>query len=89
MVSSIQQLDPQTKAKVLVAQYVNDHRTHDEELTLKEVHIVWFSKTLHNWKAILTTSIPDNRIYEVTYNGSAKVCYIDVYEKKDNVVAAD
>lgn len=38
-----------------------------KELTLSEVYVVWFAFVRGNWKAILSTSRPDGRIYEVSY----------------------
>lgn len=36
-------------------------------LHLEEVYVVWFAFVRGNWKAILSTSRPDGRIYEVSY----------------------
>ncbi len=85
-------LSRDTMARVLVARYYNEHRTLPEEqpeLTLSEVHLVWFSKTLGNWKALVTTDLPDNVYYEVTYNGAKETTYVDVYKKTDNVAFPD
>lgn len=49
------------------------------------VHVTWFCKTLQNWKGLLITDLPDNKFYEVTYDGDKDVMYIDVYEKTLNV----
>lgn len=57
--------------------------------SLDEVMIVWFSKTLQNWKALVTTTLPDGMYYEVTHNGTGNVTYVDVYKKFDNVVVPD
>lgn len=38
-----------------------------EPLNLSEVYVVWFAFVRGNWKAILSTSRPDGRIYEVSY----------------------
>jgi hypothetical protein len=38
-------------------------------------------------KALLSTSLPDGRYYEVTYNSEKKEMYVDCYAKlKQNVV---
>ena len=50
-----------------------------------EPYIVWFSKTLQNWKAMLSTDAPDGLYYEVTHNGSKGETYVDTYEKRSNV----
>lgn len=49
-----------------------------------EVYIVWFVKALQNWKALVSTSLPDGRYYEVTFNGNKKVAYVDTYVKTAN-----
>ena len=48
--------------------------------------IVWYTKTLQNWKALVTTTLGDARYYEVTYNGELNEAYIDEYLKAINVV---
>ena len=53
--------------------------------SLDEVYIVWFSKTLQNWKAMVSTTLPDGMYYEVTYDGDKGKIYLDAYKKFDNV----
>ena len=74
------------KAKKLVVDYFNGRvdRTDNIELTEDEVFIVWFSKTLQNWKAMVSTTISDGMYYEITYNGDRKESYIDAYKKWEN-----
>lgn len=50
-------------------------------LTLGDVYIVWFAKTLQNWKAVLSTTRADGLIYETTHDGNLGVTYLDVYSK--------
>lgn len=50
-----------------------------------EVYIVWFAFTLGNWKALASTTLPDGRYYEVTYNKAKNEIYVDTYLKVDNV----
>ena len=56
------------------------------ELTENDIYIVWFSKTLQNWKALLSTDLHDGLYYEVTYNGDKHSAYVDTYKKQDNTV---
>lgn len=74
------------KAKRLVIDYFNSRveKTDNVILTEKDVYIVWFSKTLQNWKALVSTTISDGMYYEVTYNGDKKETYLDVYKKWEN-----
>lgn len=79
------------KAKRLVVEYYNSHVdiTDGFEISENQVFIVWFSKTLQNWKALVSTTVPDGQYYEVTYNGDKKETYVDVYKKWDNVRVPD
>lgn len=58
----------------------------DQPLTYDETRIVWFSKTLENWKALVITTRPDSRYYEVTASGARGEIYIDTYQKVRNSV---
>lgn len=55
-------------------------------ITTDDVYIVWFCKTLQNFKIILSTPLLDNMLYEFSYNGDKKEAYLDAYEKTDNKV---
>lgn len=81
----------QEKAKQIVIDYYNEHVeiTDNKKLTESEVFIVWFSKTLQNWKALISTTISDGMYYEVTYNGDKKEIYLDAYKKWENVCVKD
>lgn len=50
------------------------------------IYIVWQCKTLQNRKWILATNLPDNRLYELTYNGDKNEFYLDEYDKVSNTV---
>ena len=79
------------KAKRIVLDYCNQHLdvTDGVELTLEQVYVVWFCKTLQNWKALVSTELPDGMYYEVTYNGDKQETYLDAYKKWDNVCVPD
>lgn len=81
----------QEKAKQIVIDYYNGRveKTDNKKLTAEEVFIVWFSKTLQNWKALVSTTISDGMYYEVTYNGDKKETYLDAYKKWENVCVKD
>lgn len=81
----------QEKAKQIVIDYYNEHVeiTDNKKLKESEVFIAWFSKTLQNWKALISTTISDGMYYEVTYNGDKKETYLDAYKKWENVCVKD
>lgn len=81
----------QKKAKQIVIDYYNDRveKTDNKKLTESEVFVVWFSKTLQNWKALISTTISDGMYYEVTHNGDKKETYLDAYKKWENVCVKD
>lgn len=75
-------------AKALVFDWIvvglgikKDHPT----FSIDEVYIVNFGFILGCWKANISTSIPDGRYYEVTYNKAKGEAYVDTYEKTHNV----
>ena len=74
------------KAKQIVVDYFNSRvdKTDNVILTKEDVYIVWFSKTLQNWKALVSTNISDGMYYEVTYNGDREETYLDAYKKWEN-----
>lgn len=82
----------QDKARVLVYKLVLELLDKSDERPLfsfNDVYVVWFSKTLQNWKALVSTNLPDGMYYEVTYNGEKRETYIDAYKKVKNVCVTD
>ena len=55
-------------------------------ITEEDVYVVWFSKTLQNWKALVSTNkLHENDYCEVTHNGDKNETYCDVYNKVLNI----
>ena len=81
----------QKRAKELVTKYFNDHvdKTDGKKITEDDVFIVWFCKTLQNWKALVSTTISDGMYYEITHNGDKNETYLDAYKKWENVRIPD
>ena len=79
------------KAKRIVVEYFNStvEKTDNVTLTEEDVYIVWFSKTLKNWKALVSTNISDGMYYEITYNGDRRETYLDAYKKWENKCIPD
>ena len=76
----------QERAKQVVMDYVNEHldKTDNIQIELCDVYVVWFCKTLQNWKCLLSTNLPDGMYYEVTFNGDKQELYLDAYKKFEN-----
>lgn len=81
----------QEHAKRLVVEYFNAHVdvTDGKRITTDDVYVVWFCKTLQNWKALVSTTVSDGMYYEITHNGDKGETYVDVYKKWENVCVKD
>jgi hypothetical protein len=79
------------QARKFVQDYFNvfAEKTDDFYLELEDVYVVWGCKTLQNWKALVSTNVPDGMYYEVTHNGEKRETYIDAYKKVNNVCIKD
>ena len=81
--------DPILQARTMVHRTVNDYLNDADKIKMEDVYIVSFAYVLGGWKALVSTTIPDDRYYEVT-SRPADVTYIDVYVKeRQEVVAKD
>lgn len=80
---SPEQFIPFCKEQVL--NYANEHIDKTEnKISLDDVFVVWYCKTLQNSKAMLSTKISDGMYYECTYNGDKGELYLDAYKKWEN-----
>lgn len=64
----------------------SDATDKNGQIDIENVFIVWMCKTLQNYKALLSTTIPDGMYYEFTWNGDKEEGYLDAYKKWKNVV---
>ena len=74
--------------KQKVAEYFNRKKEKTDitpEMKEEDVYVVWYSKTLQNHKALLSTPISDGMYYEITYNGDRNELYFDAYKKWENI----
>jgi hypothetical protein len=55
--------------------------TDNTELTMDDVYVVTYAYVLGGQKAMLSTTLPDGKYYEVTYNTSKGEIYVDQYVK--------
>ncbi len=73
-------------ARQLVVNEFNANVDATDEFRLKDedTFVVWFAKTLKNWKALVSTTVPDGKYYEVTFDGANNRAFIDTYVKHKN-----
>lgn len=74
--------------KAKVAEYHNQKKDKTDltlVMTVNDVFVVWYSKSLQNHKALLSTPVSDGMYYELTYNGDKKELYFDAYKKWENI----
>lgn len=80
----------QETARKIIRDYFNSHvDVTEEKITLDDVFVVWWCKTLQNWKALVSTAVPDGMYYEVTHNGDKGETYVNVYKKWENYCVKD
>ena len=73
------------KCKRLVADYtINNTDNLIDWEGPRDVYVVWYSKSLKNHKALLSTPVSDGMYYECTYNGDKNEIYFDAYKKVEN-----
>lgn len=53
-------------------------------VTKSDVYCVWYSFILNNSKCLISTTRPDHKYYELTYNHETKQVYVDAYVKLMN-----
>lgn len=76
------------KAKQIIREHIDGCAKRDKIFPVPDyaVFVVWQCKALQNWKFLLATNLPDQRYYELTYNGDKKEWYLDDYVKIQNKV---
>ena len=70
--------------KEKVREYVGAHVDSTDKMIPFTVYIVWYAKTLQNWKALVSTTLLDGMYYELTLNGDKQELYLDAYKKFEN-----
>lgn len=73
-----------TRAALVVTDYIKEHLDKSDPEPYFEVFIVWKCKTLQNWKFLISSTLYDGMYYEVTYNGDKEEWYLDAYKKFEN-----
>ena len=74
-------------AKELVQDYIQSRldKSDDMNISLDQIYVVWFCRTLQNWKCLISTTLPDGMYYEVTHSGDTNETYLEAYKKWENV----
>lgn len=83
------QIENQEKARQIVISYIQkwiEEGNHQILIQHDDIWIVWYVRSLQNWKCILGSSLPDGVTYEVTYDGDKAEYYLDVHKKIESVV---
>jgi len=57
---------------------------YEEKFKIKDLHLVWLSKSLQNFKCVIIDLGKNQRYYECTYNGDKDELYVDIYQKEHN-----
>lgn len=84
----IEKRDFVAKAKETLMCYLDEYENGAEETTY-EIFVVWFTKTLQNWKVMMITTLREEMYYEVTHDGNKKITYVDIYQKVENAIVPD
>jgi hypothetical protein len=79
----------EAKAMRIVSSYIFSQLEKTDPVPQFDVYIVWFCFTLGNWKALVSTTLPDGMYYEVTYDYHKKRTYLDAYKKFSNQMIPD
>ena len=74
------------QSKQIVHDYAVEHMDKTDTQPPFDVFVVWYSKSLQNHKALLSTTLTDGMYYEITYNGDKQEAYLDAYKKFENRV---
>jgi Family of unknown function (DUF6275) len=74
-------------AKKLVADNYNasHNSSRTPSLSLDDVYIIWFTKLLASWKAVVASTAVRGLVWIVSYNGPRNEAYVEVYKRVNNV----
>lgn len=78
-----------SKAMHIVRSYVIGQLDKTDPIPRFNVYVVTSTYILGNWKAMVSTSLPDGMYYEVTHDYNEKRTYLDAYKKFANHMIPD
>lgn len=67
-----------------VKKHIQDNLEKTDPKVDFDVYIVWFCFILGGWKALVSSTLPDGRYYEATFNKITDEVYVDTYVKVNN-----
>jgi hypothetical protein len=80
---------PDRAREAVLNHYNSKHHASGSSINMDDVYVVWFAYVLGAWKALVSTTVPDDRYYEVTFDKERGVAYLDEYQKAENVVLVE
>lgn len=72
--------------KAIVNYYIKHNKDNGNGLSIGDVYVVWYCKTLQNIKALFGTPIDDGMYYECTFDGIENRMYINAYKIIDQEI---
>lgn len=73
--------NPSLQVRMAVLEAVNEYLAEIDQIELEDVYIVMYAYVLSGWKAMVSTTIQDDRYYEVTHEAGGRT-FVDVYHKE-------
>lgn len=67
------------RARKIVRGYVDQWLAGKGEAYTYDVYVVWFSRLMGNWKAFISTSIPDMDSFQIWYDHDRDKTYVEVF----------
>lgn len=81
-------LTPQEQAIGIVYEFVKSHLDPSDEkhvtFGLDEIYVVQFTYILGNWRAMVSTTLPDGMYYEVIYQKNHGVVRLNAFKRYDH-----
>lgn len=72
--------EPTLQVRLAVLTTINEYLPDADQVELEDVYIVSYTYMLSNWKAMVSSTIQDDRYYEVTHRAGGET-FVDVYHK--------
>ena len=70
--------------RIIFNKVKNENKVFSHSNVDDVVYVVWYCWILENQKCLISTTIPDGKYYEITYNKERQEMYIDTYVRSEN-----